>query len=79
VGRLWGRDGSRWTSVNRHWSDIKEYQKYKDEPELHEGKIGVTPMTKKQKADKAARDAKKANTPMHSNRQQYSSSASGIT
>ena len=63
---LWGRDGSRWTSVTRHWSDIKEHQKYKDEAEVHEGKIGVKPPTASQLADKKLRDSKRAaQTPMN--------------
>lgn len=77
MGRLWGRDGSRWTSPSRWASDIKEHQKYKDEAEVGEGRIGVTPMTDAQIADKKVRDAKRAaKTPM--SRQVYSASASGM-
>jgi len=75
VGSLFGRDGSRWTSVTRHWSDIKENQKYKDELEIGEGKIGVTPMTQKQRADRKVREGKKVNNPV--TRQVYSDSATG--
>jgi hypothetical protein len=75
MARLWGRDGSRWTSVARHWGDIREYQKHKGDPELGEGKIGVTPMTDAQIADKKIRDARKAKTPMA--RQVYTDSAAG--
>ncbi len=65
MGRLWGRDGSRWTSISRHWGDIQEYQKHKDDPELGQGIIGTTKPTKKQRDDLAAREAKKPQTPMH--------------
>jgi len=66
MARLWGRDGSRWTSVTKHWGDIYEHQKYKDEAELHEGKIGVTPMDANQKRNYELRNARKAaKTPLN--------------
>ena len=65
MGRLFGRDGSSWTSFARHWGDIKEYQKHKGDAEVGQGIIGTTKASKQQKADRAARDAKKPQTPMN--------------